>query len=167
MMGHDELADLCESWLRASFHRMTWTNMRMDAWGTGRPDVFSMQKSLSLKKTSPQVHEIKVSRADFWADVKAQKWIKYRPFCTGVYFVTPFDLVKKSEVPKEAGLLYFDPEAKYKDKSFVLVKRPKYNRDWALDDVFTMRLILGRWGTEPSMFRQKLAAAHPTQELQP
>jgi hypothetical protein len=158
-MKHDELADACEAWLRACYGRMTWTNMRMDIWGTGRPDVFSMKKCLHLKKCSPQVHEIKVSRGDFFADVRAEKWTKYQPFCSGVFFVTPPGLVEKSEVPKDAGLMYFAPDAPYKYNSFTLIKRPRHNRDWQFSEAFTMRLILGRWGCEPSMYRAAIAAA--------
>lgn len=153
-MKHDELADLTAAWLKAIKSRMTWTNFRYDIYGTGRPDVFSMAKSLHLRKSSPMVHEIKVSRADFFSDVKSEKWRKYTPFCSHFFFVCPKDMVTKKEVPLEAGLLEYDANAKYRYNSFAVVKNPKVNKDWVFEGEFIMRLIMGRWGTEPSRFLQ-------------
>jgi hypothetical protein len=151
-MTHDELANLTEAWLRSCKGRVTWTNMRMDIYGSGRPDVLSIAKTLRLSECAPYIHEIKVSRADFWSDVKSEKWKKYLPFCHGVFFVTPKGLIKKSEVPDLAGLLEYDGAAKYRYNSFEVVKRPRLNKGWNLPNDLIMRMILGRWGTEPSQF---------------
>lgn len=148
---HDALADLLASWLRANKSRMTWTNFRYDIYGTGRPDVFSMAKTLHLKKCSPMVHEVKVSRADFWADVKAEKWRKYQPFCSHFFFVAPVGMVTKDEVPKEAGLIYYDA-TKPRYAIFNIIKNSKVNKNWKFNEEFIMRLLVGRWGTEPSNF---------------
>jgi DNA repair protein MmcB-like len=164
-MGHDQLADLTAAWLRAIKSRMTWNNFRYDIYGTGRPDVFSMAKSLHIKKCSPMVHEIKVSRADFFSDVKSDKWKKYTPFCSHFFFVSPKGMVQKDEVPQGAGLLEYDSTAMYRCNSFVAIKNPKVNRDWKFEDEFIMRLIMGRWGTEPSQFL-KYAAISPTTTIE-
>ncbi len=157
-MKHDELADLLAAWLRSACDRMTWNNFRFDTYGTGRPDVFSMAKTLHLKKSAPMVHEVKISRADFWADVRADKWRKYQPFCSQFFFVCPAGMVNKDEVPKDAGLIFYTPDTEYKYNSFKLVKRPKPNKNWVIDETLTMRLILGRWGSEPGAFALMLRA---------
>jgi hypothetical protein len=166
MIGHDQLADLTASWLRANKSRMTWTNFRYDIYGTGRPDVFSLAKSLHLKKCSPMVHEIKVSRSDFFSDVKSEKWKKYQPFCSHFYFVCPLGMVQKSEVPIEAGLMFFDCEAP-RYNSFVIAKQPRLNKEWAFNDEFIMRLLMGRWGTEPSQFLRHHPKPTPPRPDQP
>jgi DNA repair protein MmcB-like len=155
-MGHDDLADYLAAWLRGQSSRMTWTNFRMDNWGTARPDVFSIVKTTNLRKCIPIVHEIKVSRSDFQSDVRTGKWEKYKPVCQGVYFVCPVGMVDKSEVPSEAGLMVFDHAAQFRYNSFSIVKRPKTNRNWVFDDCFTMRLLMGRWGSEPSLLAKKM-----------
>jgi DNA repair protein MmcB-like len=151
MIKHDQLAELTASWLRVMKSRMTWTNFRYDIYGTGRPDVFSIAKSLHLKKCSPMVHEIKVSRADFFSDVKSDKWRKYQAFCSHFYFVCPNGMVDKSEVPKDAGLIFYDDTA-VRYNRFTITKCPRVNKEWVFEDEFIMRLIIGRWGTEPSQF---------------
>lgn len=151
-MRHDDLADLTASWLRANKSRMTWTNFRYDIYGTGRPDVFSMAKSLHIRKASPMVHEVKVSRADFFSDVKIEKWRKYTSFCAQFYFVCPLNMVTRDEVPRDAGLLCFDASQEYRYNSFKVIKAPRINKAWEFRDEFVMRLLMGRWGTEPSEF---------------
>jgi hypothetical protein len=47
-------------------------------------------------------YEIKVSRGDFFRDVK---WPGYLPYCNEFYFVTPPGLLEKDEVPEGCGLL--------------------------------------------------------------
>jgi hypothetical protein len=130
--------------------------MRQDIYGSARPDVFSITKTLRIRNCRPTVHEVKVTKADFQSDIRSKKWEKYRPICQSFYFVVPMGLIDKSEIPPEAGLLAYDSAAAYKFNSFVELKRPRLNKEWKMDEVFLMRLILGRWGTEPSNFRTLL-----------
>lgn len=71
---------------------------RMDAW--------VMKKSWA----HPLVmgYEIKVSRGDFLQD---NKWTKYLGLCNEFYFVCPWGLIDKSELPEEAGLIYVNQKA--------------------------------------------------------
>lgn len=67
--------------------------VRMDAWAMKR----SWANPLAV------VYEVKVSRSDFLAD---EKWPAYLPLCNEFYFVCPSGLIKPSEVPEVAGLMY-------------------------------------------------------------
>ena len=48
-------------------------------------------------------YEIKVSKQDFLHD---DKWQKYLPFCNQFYFVCPYGMIDKNEIPEEVGLMY-------------------------------------------------------------
>lgn len=66
---------------------------RFDFWAT----------KASWAHTESYGYEIKVNRSDFLQD---SKWRDYLDFCNCFYFVCPFGLIDKSELPKEAGLMY-------------------------------------------------------------
>jgi hypothetical protein len=55
------------------------------------------------------VYEVKVSRADFLADVRAGKWRGYLPHCQRIYFACPAGMLDKREIPAEAGLIVRGP----------------------------------------------------------
>ncbi|KKN77914.1 hypothetical protein LCGC14_0354790 [marine sediment metagenome] len=100
---HDGLAaDLAEH-LRVNTARLVWENMQMGPSGSPRPDVFTLFKSWS--RPLPTAYEIKVSRADFLADVNAGKWQKYLDFAGTVIFAVPKSLIKRDEVPAACGLI--------------------------------------------------------------
>lgn len=71
----------------------TASHLRMDAWSMKR----SWTNPLSIG------YEIKVSRQDFLND---QKWHNYLQYCNEFYFICPFGLIGKDELPAEVGLLY-------------------------------------------------------------
>lgn len=68
-----------------------------------RADVVAMARRGS-GPVSIRIFEIKISRADFMADIKAGKWRKY--LATGpVWFAAPAGLIDVKDVPAEAGLI--------------------------------------------------------------
>jgi hypothetical protein len=67
------------------------------------PDVLTLQKSYT--RPTPTIYDIKVSRSDFLQDVRKDKWQRYLPYCQRFYFACPTGLVKKNEVPVDAGLI--------------------------------------------------------------
>ena len=75
--------------------------------GGGRYVDFWTMSPWDIKDRSfiTKAYEIKVSRSDFLADIKDERKqlpaLKYSDY---FYFVTPPDLIKKSELPKYAGL---------------------------------------------------------------
>ena len=50
------------------------------------------------------IFEVKASRSDFRSDIRTDKWRGYLPSCHRFYFACPSGMVKKDEVPDEAGL---------------------------------------------------------------
>lgn len=70
----------------------TASHRRLDAWAMKR----------SWVNWRAYGYEIKHSRGDFRRD---EKWRDYLPLCTDFYFVAPKGLLKKDEIPPEAGLM--------------------------------------------------------------
>lgn len=66
-------------------------------------DVATMR--LSWSKPRITGYEVKVTRADFLRDTRAEKWRHYLPSVERLYFAVPYGLVELSEVPAECGLL--------------------------------------------------------------
>jgi len=57
----------------------------------------------SWKRPLSIAYEIKLSRQDF---VNDKKWMGYLPYCNEFYFVCPYKMINKSEIPDVAGLLW-------------------------------------------------------------
>lgn len=80
-----------------------WLRGNADRDGLPVPDVLTFNKS--YVHPMPAIYEIKVTRQDFQSDVRSDKWMKYTRICSRFYFATPRGLVKKTEVPQDAGLI--------------------------------------------------------------
>lgn len=72
-----------------------------------RADVVTVKPSYT--RFCVAIYEVKVSRADFLGDLRAEKWRGYLPHCHRIYFAVPAGMVKKDEVPPEAGLIVRGP----------------------------------------------------------
>lgn len=83
-------------------------------------------------------YEVKISRADFFKDFsKGSKWIettkhdkiKHGTLCNRFFFVVPFGLVSKAEIPDYAGLIYYDEYYNRFDliKTAKLIHRNQFN----------------------------------------
>lgn len=70
-------------------------------------DAFAMEKSYANPRMI--VYEIKVSRSDFMHDRKVEKYLDY---CNEIYFVTPPNLILKTELPDGFGLIETSTHAK-------------------------------------------------------
>jgi hypothetical protein len=108
---HHELGSRLAEWLRSK-GRITWENIQMTiARPEGgrrvvRPDVFSLATTYDAKRVNPCVHEVKVSRADFLADLaKPEKRQGYAAFCEQFFYVAPAGVIEPSELPPHCGLL--------------------------------------------------------------
>lgn len=75
--------------------------------GTQLADVVDVRPSYT--RFCIAIYEIKVSRADFLSDIRSDKWRGYLNHCHRFYFAVPSGLVKKSEIPDEAGLMVRGP----------------------------------------------------------
>ncbi|MBN3761194.1 hypothetical protein [Burkholderia sp. Ac-20365] len=139
---HHDLGGRLSAWLRDQ-GRVTWENIELlvDRESGGRqairPDVFSLASTYDEKRINPAVHEVKVSRADFLADVaRAEKRAGYAKVAEVLYYAVPAGMVDVSEVPLECGLVIEIEPMKFK-----IVKRPK-KRSVALTTHHFMNLIL-------------------------
>lgn len=126
---HHSLGTQLAEWLGTK-NRTTWENclFRM---GTGadcvevRPDVFSMVATLNAKRIDPVVYEVKVSRADFWADVRdPDKRAGYFRLAPRVIYAAPKGLLQAGEVPEECGWL------EQQGENWVLRQRGRRNKAW-------------------------------------
>lgn len=123
---HHTLANRIAIWLQEQ-GRVTWENieLRVDLEGAGRqairPDVFSMAATYNEKRINPCVHEVKISRADFLADLaNPAKRLGYAKVAEVVYYAAPLGMIQLVEVPPECGLLVELEQGK-----FEIAKRPK------------------------------------------
>jgi len=126
-MSHERTRELTES-LLASFNRDEWIMAReVSVRGCdGRVDVLAVRRS-QFKQKQVRAYEIKVSRADFLADVGRQKWRKYLSVCHQVYFAAPAGIIRKEEVPHGAGLIVLGV------KGWQVVKSAQVHEPDALD----------------------------------
>ena len=79
--------------------------------GVQRADVYAIKWTEPLRI---HIYEVKSSRADFQRDVKSGKWEGYLEHCHLFFFVTPYDMIERKEIPEGAGWL----EASKRGKSF-------------------------------------------------
>ena len=75
-----------------------------DSYASGRVDVVAV-KPHHYAQRDLRAYECKSTRSDFLHDVGSDKWRRYLLVFPRVYFAVPSGLVKKAEVPDEAGLI--------------------------------------------------------------
>lgn len=99
---HDDLAADLAAHLTAE-NRMVWIDMQLGPAGSPRPDVYTMWRS--YMSPHPVAYEVKVSVADFRADVTAAKWSRYLNYAHAVIFACPVGLIRKEDLPVQCGLI--------------------------------------------------------------
>jgi len=120
---HHDLGNRLAAWLQQA-ERLTWCNIEFRVEIDGlkrlvRPDVFSLAITLNQGKINPVVHEVKVSRADFLADLaKPEKRGGYSRIAEQMYYAAPAGMISRSEVPDGIGLVEERGEGEFE----VLVK---------------------------------------------
>ncbi|WP_425953286.1 hypothetical protein [Ralstonia pseudosolanacearum] len=96
-----------------------------------------MAKTYDASRMNPCVHEVKVSRADFLADLaKPDKRKGYAHISEVLYYACPKELIGSEEVPPDCGLVYETALGE-----FSVIKRPK-KRKVTLTAGHFMNLIL-------------------------
>jgi hypothetical protein len=126
---HHRFGGRLAHWLQSQ-SRITWENIELQVPrpdGTKkavRPDVFSMATTYNEKRINPAVHEVKVNRSDFLADVaRPEKRNCYAQIAEVVYYAAPAGIIRPDEVPPECGLV-----VEIETGKFEIVKRPKKHR---------------------------------------
>ncbi|VWC78613.1 hypothetical protein BLA39750_01031 [Burkholderia lata] len=139
---HHDLAGRVAAWRRDS-GRITWENVELlvdieaGRRQAIRPDVFSMAATYDEQRINPCVDEVKVSRADFLADVaQPEKRAGYARVAEVIYYAVPAGMADPTEVPPECGLL-----VEFELGMFEVLKRPK-KRSVSLTTHHFMNLIL-------------------------
>jgi hypothetical protein len=74
-------------------------------WRLSRPDLFSVRRTSNPAYLQPLVHEIKVSRADLFSDLRHKaKRASYQWLCSECHYVFPAGLADARELPEELGV---------------------------------------------------------------
>jgi hypothetical protein len=117
---HHDLASRLASWLREQ-GRITWENIELLVPREGggkqavRPDVFSLAATYNEDHINPCIHEVKVSRADFLADVaRPEKRGGYAKIAEVLYYAVPAGLIVAAELPDGCGLVVEVSEGVFK-----------------------------------------------------
>lgn len=150
---HHELASRLAVYLRKKDKRFTYENIEFSRIKNSqaqmfcvRPDVFSIVPTYNIKNLSPVVHEIKISRSDFFADInKPEKREGYGLIAEKVYYVAPSGMIREEEIPEGCGFLEYD---EVKD-DFKLVRKAKKNRI-EMPTEFFLNLIIKGYGKKPT-----------------
>lgn len=74
-------------------------------WRLSRPDLFSVRRTSNPAYLQPMVHEVKVSRADLFSDLRHKaKRASYQWLCSECHYVFPAGLAEPRELPEELGV---------------------------------------------------------------
>jgi hypothetical protein len=91
--------------------RIVWTRLALrakvdDAWVIAMPDVFSIRHTTVEAYVEPVVHEIKVSRADLYADLRRPaKGAAYAALAGECWYVLRDGIADVDEVPQAYGVM--------------------------------------------------------------
>jgi hypothetical protein len=74
-------------------------------WRLTRPDLFSVRHTSNPAYLQPMVHEVKVSRADLFSDLRHKaKRESYQWLCSECHYVFPAGMAEPRELPEELGV---------------------------------------------------------------
>lgn len=115
--GHNTLASRMAAALRRE-GRVTWENIEFVIDGhpqAVRPDVYSLVCTTNAARSAPTVHEVKVSRIDFLADIaKPDKRGGYFKIAARLVYVAPRGIIDPDEVPDGCGLVEEVEEGRFR-----------------------------------------------------
>jgi len=137
---HDELASDLAIHLNKK-NIPTWENMTLR---NCRPDVFSVKPTYNLNQMRTTTYEIKVSRADFLADIRKDKWHSYKAFSSYIYFACPEGLIEFEDVPKGCGLMW-RTERGWQRKTDGRTLDKMWGGELSMKD--WIKLAIGKWET--------------------
>jgi hypothetical protein len=132
---HDKLAEDLAAHLSTP-----WLQVHLGSVWLERPqlaDVITIQPSYT--RFCLHIYEVKVSRADFLGDLRRDKWRGYLNHCHRLTFAVPAGMIKKEEVPREAGLIVRGPKGWQVQKA-----APKMDIEIPDNTLLSMLFIKGR-----------------------
>ncbi|KEZ79007.1 hypothetical protein [Salinisphaera hydrothermalis] len=83
-------------------------------WRSCKPDVFSLVRGLRADHLAPQVHEIKVKRADLLGELRGGKIERYRELAAAIYLVIADGIADPDEIPADYGVGLVSAEAGFR-----------------------------------------------------
>lgn len=115
---HNTLASRMAAALRLE-GRVTWENIEFMIDGhppqAVRPDVYSLVCTKNVARIAPTVHEVKVSRSDFLADLaNPDKRGGYFKIAARLVYVAPLGIIDPAEVPDSCGLVEEVEEGRFR-----------------------------------------------------
>jgi hypothetical protein len=120
-----ELQDDLADYLRQC-EFMTFTEVQIPSCEYGRVDVIAVKPRMYATKDL-RAYEVKLTKQVFDKDIKENKWRKYMNVFHRVYFAAPEGVLKKSDIPDEAGLIIRN------ENGWHVVKAAKFNNPEKLD----------------------------------
>ena len=105
-----------------------------ERWQRCKPDVFSLVRGLRPDYLAPQVHEIKVSRADLLGELRNNKTARYHELAGELFFVIRAGIAVPEEIPEAYGVVEWHAEHGYR------LLRAAPRRDYALETRHWMAL---------------------------
>ncbi|WP_304350869.1 hypothetical protein [Comamonas testosteroni] len=128
------------TWENIEFSNPIYSPSLAQEWSVVRPDVFACLPTLKAETCAPTIYEVKVSRADFLADLaKPEKRGAYADLAEAVYYCCADGLIAKDEVPDGCGLLVETSAGLFRS-----VKRPQKNKLFRLHVNTAMNLMVKR-----------------------
>lgn len=128
------------TWENIEFSNPIYSPSVAQAWSVVRPDVYACLPTLKAETCTPTIYEVKVSRADFLADLaKPQKRGAYGDLAEAVYYCCAEGMISKDEIPEGCGFLVETTAGEFKT-----AKRPKKNKRFRLHVNTAMTLMLKR-----------------------
>lgn len=107
--------------------------------GNKRPDILTINKNIHIDNINPIIYEIKHSRNDFFTDIKnPEKRKTYLNHSNKFYYVCRNNLIKKEEVPEEAGLIYFENVNEARIIKEPLIKNTPLSEEILIDIIMTL-----------------------------
>lgn len=103
----------------ASAGRLVFTELSIrieheGRWRPCKPDVFSMVGGLRADHLAPQVHEIKVRRADLLGELRGGKIERYRELAASIYLVIADGIADADEIPADYGVALYSGTAGFR-----------------------------------------------------
>lgn len=116
--------DLAEFLRECDF--LTFTEISIPGCEYGRVDVVAVKPHMYATKDL-RAYEVKLTKQVFDKDIKENKWRKYMNVFHRLYFAAPEGVLKKSDIPAEAGLIVRNKNGWH------VVKAAKFNNPPHLD----------------------------------
>lgn len=115
-------------------------------WRACKPDVFSLVRGLRADHLAPQVHEIKVRRADLLGELRGAKIERYRELAASIYLVLADGIAAPDEIPADYGVALYSAAAGFR------IARAAPIGDYSLETRHWMALAKATpFTTEPPM----------------